>query len=341
MTSSLEMMYNMGLKNQAAYGLPQQMQSEQAMAAAKLREQQMANDQSAVMNPLNAQFKQGEINQQQAQLPGLQGQAQSLAAQGQYDTQTLPNKIADGISKYASQMGENDLKKLARSGEIALKVSQMLKNYPPALHKEVAQKAFQAYGGDPGMLQGLLQMPDAAVAKGLDAMGKGMSMASSEFLQKQSLNNDDNRSREGIARGNNATQIQVANINAEAKKQVAAERSRAVKNMTSDQAFTYLSGIPESELTDDQREHMRKISAERLAERAAGANGVAANVMNQATPQQTAQATASQITNPNGGKPAASGGGDVAEIKAAGLEYDPANYEYKKINGAWKRRPKQ
>jgi hypothetical protein len=328
---SLEMMYKMGLKNQAAYQLPQQMQRDQAVAAEDLRTKQLANQQSMVMNPLNAQFKQGEIDQQQAQLPGLQGQAQSLAAQGQYDTQMLSSKVAAGISKNAAQIGDDGMKKLGHNGEIALKVSQMLAQYPPALHKEVAAKAFQTYGGDPDVIQGILNMPDAAVAKGIAVMGQGMAMASSAYLQDKAKNDADNASRERVGAGNNAATIKAAQIMADSRLAAAKARASVIKNLKPEDQITALSGIPAEERTPEEQAQLTQLTQYMLSKAAAGSNQVAPQVMGQQTNQQTAQATGAAIFG--GGQPTAQPAGAASDIatyaKQKGLPYDPANYDYK------------
>lgn len=302
---SLQAMMQLGLKNSAAYALPQQQQQERAMGAEDLRAKQLANDNSAAMNPLNAQFRQGQINEQGAMLPGQQAQSQILGSQAKFDVATESQRIAQKISSMGNQIGVDGMQTMAREGQIATQAAAMLKNYPPALHKEVLKQIYTNFGGSPDspMLKGLMQLPDDKVADAALATGKGMALASSEYFQKSTMQSDENQSQEKIARGHDATSLEVARIQAEAKKQVAAARASVIKNLKPEDQITALSGIPEAERTPEEQAQLTQLTQYMLSKAAAGSNQVPGQVLDKPTNQQTARETGANIFG--GNKPAA------------------------------------
>jgi hypothetical protein len=338
---NLSLMFQNGMGPLASLNMGRQMVADKQMAAEDLKAKQLANQNTATMNPLNAQFRQGQIAEQQAQLPGIVGDSQVKASAGQTEAATTGAKIAQRLSSLSNQVGVDKMQALGREGEIALKAAQVLKQYPPSHHKEVLSQAMQAFGGDPNspLIAGVMKMPDAEVQKSLEALGTGMSMASSDYMQKSALQDSQNKSHERIADTNAAAQIYTAKINAASRESAAKARASAVKHMNSDQAFNYLASIPDSERTPDEQAWMEKVSKQRLAERAAGANAVAPTVLNQATPTQNALNTASQITNPQASAPPPSA--DVGNMaKQAWGAYEPDKYQYRVgPNGKLQRAP--
>lgn len=302
----LGLMYQNGMGSLASMMGGQQMAADRQMAEQKLRELTMQNDQSAVMNPLNAQFKQGQIAQQGAELPGVVGHSQSLAAQGQEDVATGAQKIAAKLSSYSTSIGNDGMVKMGQDGEKLSHAAQIIKSYPPAIQKQMFQKAIQQYGGDPNspVFQGLLQAPDDQFQKAVEAMGNGMALAGQKYKQEYVAEGAKQASHEKIATGNNETQIRVAEINAASRVAAAKARASMMKHMNMDQKLTALSSIPSEERTVEESNQLEMLSAQRISERTASAPGVAPTVLGQKTPQQTALETAKTITGNKGKAPA-------------------------------------
>jgi hypothetical protein len=327
---SLEMMYKMGLKNTAAYNLPQQMQNDRAAAAEDLRTKQIANDQSMVMNPLNAQFRQGQIAEQGAILPGQQAAARSLVSNANVDTATESARIAQRLSSLSNQMGVDGVQKMAREGAIASQAAAALKNYPPALHKEILPKLYMQYGGDPHspLLQGFMSMPDGEIAKALATTGQGMAMASHEYLQKSALQANENNSQERIAKGNNSTSIEVAKIQAASREAAARARAAAMAKIpkTEDRIAILEEAEANGEATPQESELLRRLKNHVYNEKTLAAPATAPEVMGQETPTARA-ARLAQGSTPQAAAPQAP---DIQQaLQAAGMPYEPNKYEYR------------
>lgn len=280
----------------------------QASQAAEL-EQMYARQkmqQEAMMHPLNMQMKQGQIAQQQAELPGVVGQSQSHAVKGQLDQATAQTKLAEILSAGVTKLGEDGVKQMAMEGERLGQAAQLMLKAPPMMHKQILESYISKFGGDPNSptIKHLLSLPDGQIAAAADTLSKSMALATGKQRQASALQAEDNSVKERIAKGHDQTQIKVAQIQAEARKQIAAERQNAVRHMNMDQAITYLSGIPEDQRTPAEQAQLVQLSKQRLAERTASANAVPAQVMNMETPQARAQGTAEQI---HGAQPQASG----------------------------------
>lgn len=279
---SLSLMYQMGLKNQAAYALPQQLQNEQALQAQSVRGATLANDQSQAMNPLNQMYRQGEINQQgatlantQAQLPGVVGQSQSLASQGAIDQATQQGKIDVKNSDNKNQIGVNQAQTLAREGQVASMTAQALSQFPPALHKEAAAEIMKQYGvtEDSPLYHVLAQLPPEKVAAGLSHIGDGMVKTSAEYIKSMALQESKNRNDVQTTGMNNSTSLGVARINADARVQAAEARAQLMFNtMDINKKITYLSdavaqGVAspaEEKELNDLKNHQRQVSAARV-----------------------------------------------------------------------------
>lgn len=294
----LGMMYQNGMGSLASMMGGQQMAADRQMAAQKLRELTMQNDQSAVMNPLNAQFKQGQIAQQGAELPGIVGQSQVNAAAGNEAVDTYAQKIATKLSAYSTSIGNDGMVKMGQDGEKLSHAAQIIKNYPPALQKQMFQKAIQQYGGDPNspMFQGLMQAPDEQFQKAAESLGNGMALAGQKYKQEFVAEGAKQASHEKIATGNNTTAIEVAKIQAKAKVDAADSRSKAaMSHMKMDDKITYLTGIPEEDRTPSEQAQLIALSQQRISERTAPAAAVAPTVLGQKTPQQQGLDTATSI----------------------------------------------
>lgn len=229
---TLDLMFQNGMKASGSMALGQQLPIEQQTNQAGLQAQLLANQSNAQMNPLRAQFMQGQIDQQQAQLPGMVGQSQSQVAQGQYDTDTNAQRIAGRLSDITNQIGVNGVQKMGRDGAIASQVGAALAQYPPALHKEVLPKLIEQYGGDPSSptFQGLMRMPDGQVAKAASTLGKGMAMASADYMQKQSLEAEKNASEERRTKTQAGATVEAARIAADSRVNAAKARIEGMKS---------------------------------------------------------------------------------------------------------------
>lgn len=319
--SDLNMMYQNGMGSLASMMGGQQMANEQQMAAQKLRELTLQNDQTAVMNPLNAQFKQGQVAQQGAELPGVIGHSQSLGAQGQEDVATGTQRVAAKMSALSTSIGNDGMVKMGQDGEKLSHVAQIIKQLPPMMQKPAFAKAVQQYGGDMNspMFQALMQTPDDQFQKAAESMGNGMALAGQKYKQEYVAEGAKQASHEKIATGNNETQIKVADIQAAGRVAAAKARADMLKHMNMDQKFTALSDVvAKGEATPEEKAQLEMISAQRISERTGSASAVAATVLNHPTPQQTALETAKTIAGNKGKAPAA---------QAASAPQLPAGYK--------------
>lgn len=339
MGPDLSTMYQNGAGSVASFYGGQQASADQAQQAEKLKAMQLENAQSAAMNPLNAQFKQGQINQQAAELPGIMGQSQSLGAKGSEDMQLLSAKVASQFSKMSTQMSDDGAKQMSQDAEKLTQAAQVMKQYPPSMQKQVLSKFVQQYGGNVNtpMFQGLMQAPDEMIQPATEALGNGMAMAGTKFIQDSATASAHGQVQKDVAAGNNATEIRKAEIAAQSRVQAAESRSKAAMNhMNVDQKIAYLGSIPAEERTPAEQASLVEFKTQKLQERAAGATAVAPTMLDQKTPLQAAADAA------RGGATASSNGPDFASIaKKQGQVYDPEHYVYKVDNsGTLLRKPK-
>lgn len=293
----LATMYQNGMGPVASFMGGQMASQAQAQDAEKLKAMQLENAHSAMMNPLNAQFRQGEIARQGAELPGIAGNSQSLAAKGSEDTTLLPVKIASRISQMATQIGADGMQQMSQDAEKLSQAAQIMKQYPPAMQKQVLAKFFEQYGGNLNSpaVKGLMQASDDMIQPAAEALAKGIALAGSKYQQDATTHAATAASNEKIHAGNNAATIEAAKIAAASREAAAKTRASMMKYMNSDQALQALTAIPKDERTQAENERILEISQQRIAERTASASGVAPTVMGQDTPQQTGQKTAAAI----------------------------------------------
>lgn len=140
----------------------------------------LANQQSQVMNPLAAQYKQGQINEQGAQLPGLQATSQSLQQTAAKGAATLPTDIAVALSNGDLTQAKNGLTKLQTANQ---KAQQTLFAYPPGLAGETAYAADQESGTVPKTGRSLAA--DQAGAQQLAEVTAKLTPAYQEALMKE------------------------------------------------------------------------------------------------------------------------------------------------------------
>lgn len=320
-------MYQNGMGSLASSMAGRQIYDAQAMNAEDLRTKQMANDQSAVMNPLNAQFRQGEIARQGAELPGVQGQSASLKAKGDEDTQLLSAKVAEKLSTLATQVGNNGMVQMGQDAEKLSHAASIIGKYPSYLQKEMFIKAVKQYGGNVNspMFQVLMQAPEAGFHTAATTLAQGMTIASQKYQQERALAAQTNTSHEGIAAGNNRTAIRVAEIHAASREAAAKARASMIKHMTSDQQLTALTAVPVDERTPEEQARILELSNQRIAEHTASANAVPATVLKVDTPQAAGQKTAAAIH----GAPKAATTDFESMAKQQNLPYDPSKFKYR------------
>lgn len=339
MGPDLATMYNHGMGASASYMGGQMFSADQAQQAEKLKAMQLENAQSSAMNPLNAQFRQGQVAQQAAELPGVQGQSQSLGAKGSEDQQVLTAKVAERLSGMSTQIGANGMQQMGQDGEKLSVVAQAVKTLPPALQKDAFVRGVQQYGGNVNspMFQSLMQAPDEQFQVAADTLGKGMALAGQKYTQESTTHAATAASNERIHAANNAATVEAAKVAAQSRVQAAESRSKAAMNhMNVDQKIAYLGSIPADERTPAEQASLVEFKTQRLQERAAGAPAVAPTMLDQKTPLQAAADAA------RGNTPAPNNGPDFASIaKKQGQVYDPDHYIYKVDNsGTLLRKPK-
>lgn len=337
----LSTMYQNGMGATASLMGGQMASTAQAQDAEKLKQMQLETAQSATMNPLNAQFKQGQIAQQGAELPGIQGQSASLVARGNEDMQTMASNIAAKLSSAATRIGNDGMVQMGQDGEKLSHAAAIIANYPPALQKQMFLKAIQQYGGNvqSPMFQALMQAPDEGFQKAASTLGSGMALAGQKYAQESATAATHMQGQKDIAEGHDKTSVRVAEITAASREAAAKARAGAVKHMTTDQQIAFLTGIPVGDRTEAEQAQLIAISKQRIAEKTATANAVTPTIVGQKTNQQIGNETAENIhgsTNTQHSQP------DIATAAKAqwGGEYDPATYDYRMSNGVALRKKK-
>ncbi len=355
----LNTMYNNGMSGLASFygGGREALASQQDQA--DLQAKRLANQQSAVMNPLNAQFKQGEISAQAASLPGLAGISQSQVAKGQVDTDTAASQIAEKISANSTNISSNDVTQMHNISEKLGMVTQAVEAagiQDPQAQAAALTKGINAsgipQGADNPLLAPILQNNPTGALDSFKAMQKGMAMASAKFMQETALEDQKGKVQTAIHAANNQTSrdvekaraaagiqeagihagatVQAANIHAQTMKEMANSRSQTLMSkMSSDQRIAYLSSIPSSDRTEAEQEALIQLSKQRLAERAAGAPSVPAQMTGMQTPMQTA--TQSSPFQQQGGAPQAPVRKESVSASGKPIIYNEATgkWEYK------------
>lgn len=317
--------FDQGMNGLASYFAGSQAADEQAQRQAGLASIQLQNQREAQMLPLDIQAK-------QATLPGIVGQSQQQAAAGQLAQGTLSDAIATKMQNFKAQASEDQVKVLDSTAEKLQKAAVAVKaaGLPTMAVPEAMRKVLAQYGIDENnpFAKGILNMPPDQMLDNAEQIGKGIAMAkptnitnTAQQEQAQKFKKDELTqtlaSHEKIAGGNNATSIEVANINANARTSVASIRNELKKPMNMDQRITYLSSIPPEDRTLAENEQLDQLSKQRLAERAAGANGIPAAMLNLPNPQAAAQA-ASPFVNPPQAQPIPSAPPGMRQIGTSG-----------------------
>lgn len=308
----LQTMFNNGMGGFAAVQAGQQasdsqvQQQQQSAAAAQqaqmqqalLQKQQLENQQSQVMNPLDAMFKQGQVDQQQAQLPGIQANSSMLQGQAYMQQATQASQIAASISKASAQIGDDGMKKMAQDAERTTQMASLLRTIPVIQRQAALQDAMVKYGGDPDspFAKSFMQVPPDKLPDTMDQVAKGMALASQSYQEKKALADSKNAADLEQAKVHAGATVQAAQIGSESRIQLATMANQARANLMAnkpknmDQAITALSAIPASERTAAEQAQLDQISQERRIERAAGAPSLPAQMTGQSTPMANAAA---------------------------------------------------
>lgn len=171
-------------------------QRAQEMQASQLANQsaELKNQNDAAMNPLNQQFRQGEINQQGETLRGTQitNDTNALTLDSKQQTHDLAVKAEK--SKLLGQIGDDQVKELGRYGQIAGNLSAYLEAVPPMFRKQKALEALQQSGIDANspIVQQLLSTSPDQMPKAFAGISTRMTQLSSQYItemEKQKLQN--------------------------------------------------------------------------------------------------------------------------------------------------------
>lgn len=301
--------FGQGMNGLASFYAGQGAENEAQRAQADLASIAQQQQRESQMLPLDVATK-------QATLPGIVGVSQQQQAAGALAQGGLQAKLAENIASSRANMNEAELKQMGASGDKFLKAATAVANsgIPAMLQPGAMKKILAQYGtneDDNQLLQMLDQVPPDQYVSVASKIGTELAKASTPFVQNVAQQEQAQKfkkeeltqtlaSHEKIAGGNNATAIEVANINNQGRVSAAKLRAEASssKPMSTDQRIAYLLSIPADERTLDDNEALAKLSQQRLAERAAGANGVPAAVLGMPAPQVAAQAASPFVNQP-------------------------------------------
>lgn len=340
--SDLSTMYG-GSPNTASMMMGQNQYDDRQQKAATLQALMMKNQQDAALNPIEQQLAQGKVAAQAASLPGIQGQSQSLAAQGQVDSGTVQAKLTEKLSDIATHMGENGIKQMGQDAEKMQQVGVILSKYPAAAHKEIFHQFMQAHGGDSSnpLVQGLDQMPDDQFARAVGEIGTAMATTGTKFTQERTLQKDRTDSAASIQKAHDNSREEVARTQAEARKQVAEQKFRlAMTNakIKPEEAIASILMIPEEDRTPDMWKSLNALEKHVYTSKALAANATTADVLGKDNPIAAAQKAAD--ANSGHAAPTASSNDPAAFAKANGLPYDLSKFKYRMVNGKLQSAPK-
>lgn len=177
-------------------------------------------------------------------------------ALGNQETEALmADKIADARMKYKAAADQNAIDKYTRGSQAMSKMGAQLGALPAAARPAALKEMATAYGigDDNQMLSHLMSVDPNELPNLLEGYSKTLydqsdaaRTAANKSEEAYKLAKMQRESAENIARGNNATQLQVANINAQSRENVANTRGAAgsgngaLAKMSIDQRISYL-----------------------------------------------------------------------------------------------------
>ena len=188
-----------GEREGTALGLDQLKAQQEREAILKAQEE---NRQAQIMNPLAAQFQQGQINKQGAELPGLFAQSRSLTNKADTEDATKASTIAKTNSANDLAVQGDKLKEMQMRQDKANQLVSQIMSYGP-----VAGEAYrkQLEASDPTIAQMFGNIPTAKLPEAL--------AHANLWLTKQS---DKYQQAEMQSRMSKESHIQGASINANA-----------------------------------------------------------------------------------------------------------------------------
>lgn len=328
--------------NTAGMMMGQNQYDDRQQKAALLQQMLLKNQQDAAMNPLEQQFAQGRVDQQQAQLPGIKAHSDVLGMQRDQEMQLAPMKIAEQLEAMKGQIGESGFKRMAQDGERAGSIAAMAAKYPVAAHREIVAQAMKQYGADPNspITKALQDQKDEDILPTLKVMSEGIALASGKFHQARTMNQDKLDSAERVHKADRESREKIAKMGADSRVDVAELRTKAaIKDLTPDKAIAKLEMIPESERTEADNIALYKLTKYMLTKGAISANATTPTVLGQDTPIAAAGKAADSLQTPR--TQASAKSDDIASaVSKAGWKYEPNKYHYRVVNGIAERAPK-
>lgn len=296
--------FGQGMNGLASFYAGQQIAQNREREQANLATIMQQQERERQMLPLDLETKRAAIAEQNARLPGLEGMSMQQQAAGKLAQGTLSDAIAAKMAGFKADASDAQVKILDNTAQKLQKAAIAVKQagVPTMMVPEAMRKTLAEYGLDESnpFVQGILKVPPEQMVAIADQIGTGIAKASPANIQNtaqqaqaqanaRAINTESRLSQEKIAAGNNATQLEIARMNNQGRLQAAQARQALQRPMSTDQTIAHLSMIPESERTPEEQAALVNLSKQRLAERAAGANALPAQVMGVSTPQQNAQ----------------------------------------------------
>jgi hypothetical protein len=195
--------------NTAGMMMGQQFASAQQSNQLADEQQRLQNEQTAAMNPLNQQYRRGEINQQAAQLGGFQADSDIKGVNARVAKAGEADNIQLAHQKALSGMSAEQLTQMGQEGQKLSYLGAQLESVPPMLRTQFLQQRLSSLGIDPNGQVGQTLLADPSK---LATIGKSMALSSAEHIQKRQLEDEKLRSAEKIGAGNNSATIQSAQI---------------------------------------------------------------------------------------------------------------------------------
>jgi hypothetical protein len=165
---------------------------------------QQTLEHNAVMNPLNQQFRQGEIARQGADLQGVQYENQLRGNKVTLDNATLQQQIAANKSKLMTQMDEDSAKQMALFGQKVGQIGAALQQVPmlqrSAMLAQYAEK--NNIPLDNPQLQVFLKAPPDKLPDLLMQTSKGMTQMGAEYIKTMDDQKLKNQGTERVAQIN-------------------------------------------------------------------------------------------------------------------------------------------
>lgn len=293
------------------------------------QKQLLANQNSAAMNPLNAQFRQGEIARQDAELPGIVGQSQQQGAAGEIAQATKLDAIKQRQTELASKASESELEQGRQFGERMMQLSQHMNNVPPPARAAflVQQAEKMGISKDNPQLQALLSTPPEGMPKILYETGKGVAESSAKFLQERAL---------GDQKGGYS--VQTANIAADASR-YAADRSAEARTadankptpLNAEKRLVQLMQIPPEQRDANWQREVRDVAEVISLTGQAKIPSITPDILDGKTPQNNAARveTFNDRVGAKGDTKPKPTQGIEQMVKEAGGSYEPDKYFYR------------